>query len=167
MANYYGVGRTNYFKLNEDKKALFLSLINLFDIRTNEREDGSIAIISEQEDGGLGGFLDLEDKASDPEYVEEVKYVKEHIQTREDHDEDIPDEALGDVELYISDIVGDFLAPEQVYVEQIAGNEKNRYICGHSVAVAPGGQQVVINLGDIYQKCRDELKIEPQSRAEY
>jgi len=56
----------------------------------------------------------------------------------------------GEDEIYLPDVISQHLQPGEVAVFQSIGNEKFRYLSGHSVAVNSDGQQVWVRLSDIY-----------------
>lgn len=49
MADYYGTGRTNYFKVKDEEA--FRKMASQFEVVVCERGDGKFAVISEKEDG--------------------------------------------------------------------------------------------------------------------
>ena len=59
---------------------------------------------------------------------------------REDCDDDI----------YLPDVIGEYLQPGEVVVFQSIGSEKFRYLAGDSVACNDKGEQVWVHLSDIY-----------------
>jgi len=66
-------------------------------------------------------------------------------------------------EIYLPDVIHEYLQPGEICVFQSIGNEKFRYITGHSVAVSSDGDQVWVRLSDIYEAAAAKFGINPNS----
>ena len=72
-------------------------------------------------------------------------------------------------DIYLPDVIAEYLEPGEVVVFQSIGNERFRYLGGHSVAVSSEGKQVWIHLSDIYAAAAKEFGVDAStiSLAEY
>lgn len=75
----------------------------------------------------------------------------------------------GEERVYLPDVIAQHLQPGEVAVFQSIGNEKFRYLGGHSVAVNSDGKQVWVRLSDIYSAAAQEFGVDAStiSLAEY
>lgn len=140
MANYYGSGRTNYFRVKDFDA--FEQLISDFStVESHRKEDGSVCLLVVDDDGD-GSF---------PSYVyndESEEYV--------------------DIDFFA--LVAEHLADDEVAIFQHVGAEKLRYLEGYSVAVTNDDtgdpQFLYVGIGDIYKRVADEWNLNP-TRATY
>ncbi len=72
-------------------------------------------------------------------------------------------------DIYLPDVIAEHLHPGEVAVFQSIGNEKFRYLSGYSVACDANGEQVWVNLSDIYQRAAEQFEVDRAaiSLAEY
>lgn len=112
MANYYSVGRTNYFAVRDT--AALRKLLGDSGIELDTDSDGRVVLLDGE---GTGWTI---------------------------YDED------GDDEVFLPDVIAGHLEPGQVAVFQSVGSERLRYLGGTALAVNDGGDQVVVQLDDIY-----------------
>lgn len=127
MANYYGVGRTNYFRVKDiDAFRKEFDTIRGVSIQTKDElcpETGKpwVMLMDEHPDGGgWSPYYDYEG-----------------------------DEADYDVDL--EEIIANHLIDSDVAVIMETGHEKHRYLIGWAAAVNSKGERVGINLDGIYK----------------
>lgn len=65
--------------------------------------------------------------------------------------------------IFLPDVISEHLAPGEIAVFQNVGHERMRYVGGQSVAVNAAGEQVVINLGDIYEQAAKAFGVDPRT----
>lgn len=126
MANYYGTGRTNWFKV-KDADA-FKAEMEKFSVEVGEgkgygEEDGLFALFGLSEEGMPWQYYDEE--ADD--YVD-IEWDK---------------------------VLGKHLADDWVCVLQEVGNEKMRYVNGFAMAFNNRGDVETLNLSKIYDLAKD------------
>ena len=124
MANYYGTGRTNWFKV-KDAEAFKADMAN-YDVEVGEdvqAHEQVFALFGQSEEGMPSSVYD-----EDTEDWEEIVW---------------------------QDAIGKHLADEWVCVMMGIGNEKMRYLGGHSLAFNNKGEEHFISLDDIYTKAKD------------
>lgn len=128
MANFYGIGRTNYFEVKNPEEFL------------NELSELPCEIITKTVDGKtLYGIMDSNDAGGGLEWQ---KY----------------DEDSGDYkEIEWLEIFSRHLADESVAVLMETGSEKHRYMVGYAVAVNNKNERVHVSLDDIYELALSEL----------
>lgn len=133
MANYYGKGRTNIFRV-KDVDALKAAL-SAAEFTVEDRPDrGPNAVsITVSDNDGAGNWGQL-------------VYTDEH--------DDDP------AELFVPDIIAEHLQDGQVAVFVHAGSEKLRYLSAYGIAVHASGQQVRLNLDDIYQRAAEAFNVD-------
>jgi hypothetical protein len=75
----------------------------------------------------------------------------------------------GEDEIYLPDVIHEHLQPGEICIFQSIGNEKFRFVAGHSVAVSSDGEQVWVRLSDIYEAAAVKFGANPNSisPAEY
>ena len=122
MANYCGLGRSNYFRVR-DIAAFKDALPD--DYRVVDGPDGVVTVLCENEDGGWTAYEWGDDESDDADAAE-------------------------DVEVDVIDLVATHLTPGEVAVFQSIGNEKLRYVNGVAVAINADGDRVTVTLDDIY-----------------
>lgn len=136
MANYYGVGRTNYFKV-KDPDAFKKALLYLSGIRFDQKSDGSFVLMDDNPDGGGWNVCHEMTGVDDPADWE-------HCVVDEG-------EGPGDVDtIDISLFIAPFLAEGEVAVVQEVGHEKYRYLIGWATAVDWRGNTKTVSIDDIY-----------------
>ncbi|WP_454232459.1 hypothetical protein [Mycolicibacterium fortuitum] len=122
MANYYGVGRSNTF-LVKDVAALKKTLEpGEFEVVEYPHRDPNAVMLVVNDCDGNGGWCQWIYPA----------------------DGDEPEE------LSVPDVIAEHLQDGQVAVFQHSGAEAKRYVIGHSIAVHSSGQQVTVDINDIY-----------------
>lgn len=136
MANYYGKGRTNTFRVN-DVDALKVALEGTEFVVSERPEQGIGAVIitaADSDGAGCWGQLVTTDEDDEPE------------------------------ELFVPDMIAAHLQDGQVAVFVHAGSEKLCYVSAYSIAVHSSGQQVRIDINDVYRLaaetfnlCADEI----------
>lgn len=133
MADYYGKGRTNTFLVN-DVDTLKQALTGT-EFTVEERPEqgaGAVVILASHSDGaGCWGQL---------------------VYKNPDGDED-PEE------LFVPDIIATHLRDGQVAVFVHAGAEKLSYLSAYSIAVHSSGQQVRIDISDIYRLAAETFNV--------
>lgn len=131
MANYYSVGRTNYFTVRDT--AVLEQLLSDSGIELEQGRDGSVVLLDGE---GTGWSIYPEDS---------------------------------DEEIYLPDVIAGHLNPGQVAVFQSVGSEKLRYLGATAVAVNDRGEQVIVDLGDIYAAAAKafDVPVSSISHAEY
>lgn len=120
MANYYGAGRTNAFRVKD--VAALKGALESADVEVVEEGPGTavVLLVNDPDGGGYWGTAIFDD---DGECVDE---------------------------LFVPDMIAEHLDDGQVAVFVHAGAEKLCYITGYSIAVHSSGQQVRVELDDIY-----------------
>jgi hypothetical protein len=139
MANFYGTGRSNYFKVKDLDK--FKQLLSDADCQLLIQRGKSLDEITEEDPVGFaarseGGEPYLHDEETD-EQIDFFDVLPQHLQN-------------GEVAVYLS-----------------VGQEKIRYVEGWAIALNSKGEKEMVSLDDIYFKA-DELAEEGKevSRAE-
>ncbi|WP_457180719.1 hypothetical protein [Mycobacteroides abscessus] len=131
MANYYGVGRSNYFKV-KSVEALRASLEGApYEVLESSDTPGEVCILACDDDGA--GHLSYVFWADEPGAEER--------------------------EIYLPQLITDHLEEGQVAVFMHTGSEKIRYMSGYSVAVYSDGRQVQIDLDDVYERAATEFGV--------
>jgi hypothetical protein len=127
MANYYGVGRTNYFAVKDEEA--FRAALERFPVEvvTSAEHPGKVAVLDANDDGGGWNFYD--DESEDDGGIEE--------------------------DVGIVDVMAPHLADGQVAVAMEVGHEEDRYVCGYAVAFNGAGESREVSLSDIYALARD------------
>lgn len=126
MANYYGSGRTNYFRVKDFEKFIgWLSKFSGIDLWLGAFTDDKnmVGFGIESDDGCLPSEFVTED-----EDMEEVPVAVDFLFELSEH-----------------------LDEGQVAVFMHAGNEKLRYITGYAEAINSKGEREVISLDHIYE----------------
>lgn len=123
MSNYYGVGRTNTFRV-KDVAAL------------REALDRGEFLVEECPHAGVGAVMIVVNDGDGIGSWSQLIY--------RDEGDDEPEE------LFVPDIIAEHLQDGQVAVFQHAGSEKKRYVSGSSIAVHSSGQRVVVDNDHIY-----------------
>lgn len=120
MSNFYGVGRSNHFRV-KDVAALREAIdSSSYDIVEGDQGDGQVTILCHDESGDWVFYRWADDDSEE------------------------------DVEVDVIDIVAAHLAPGEVAIFQAVGHEKLRMLSGYSVAVNEAGERVTISIDDIY-----------------
>ena len=133
MADYYGKGRTNIFKV-KDIDALKTALAGAeftVEARPDRGADAVVICVSDNDAAGSWGQL---------------------VYTEDDDAEP--------TELFVPDMIAEHLQDGQVAVFVHAGSEKLRYLSAYSIAVHANGQQVRLDLDDIYQRAAEEFGVD-------
>lgn len=142
MANYYGFGRTNTFAV-KDIQALRARLGPDFTVLDRSEEGpGRVSIFADDGDGT--GFWSRWIYSEDDDNIDEHSYEEPE-------------------ELYVPDVIAEYLQDGQVAVFMHAGAEKQRYIVGYAVAVGCDGRQVRLSLDDIYEAAATAFGVSPGS----
>lgn len=127
MANYYGVGRTNYFRVKDlDAFREELDTIRGVTLHTKEEpcpETGKAWVMLMDDNPDGGGWC--------PYYDQDT------------------DEADYDVDL--EEVIANHLIDSDVAIIMETGHEKHRYLIGWAAAVNSKGESVRINLASIYE----------------
>lgn len=133
MADYYGRGRTNIFKV-KDISALKTALAGA-EFTVEERPDrGADAVsITVSENDGAGSWGQLVYTGGDD---------------------------ADPTELSVPDIIAEHLQDGQVAVFVHAGAEELRYLSAYSIAVHADGRQVRVDLDDIYQRAAEAFSVD-------
>lgn len=150
MANYVASARSNYFRVRDEDA--FLVWV--------ETVPGVVAY----RDTPLGVDADVQDHAH-PSYTLLVEdydaggwpcYRTARSGNLEGHDE--PEHAVADVyedqELDLPAELAEHLAQGEVAVLEEVGAEKLRYLSAHAVAVNHRGEQIRLDLSEIYERVR-------------
>lgn len=131
MANYFGAGRSNYFKV-KSIDALCAALEGTpFEVMASTNVPGEVRIFA-RDDNETGSWS----------YVIWA---------------DEPDEE--DTEIIVPDLIAEHLVDGQVAVFVHTGAESLRYLSGYSVAVHSDGRQVRIDLDDVYDRAAAEFDV--------
>jgi len=139
MANYYGVGRSNYVRVSDLEKAKKIAL--LYGCTLVEKEEW-VTFVADTEDGDVNSGLYLTDE-------EDIKLFLDVTGKSPDnpiefyHDQELPD---------FAETVAGILEPNEVFVWVHAGSEKSRYINAYGVAINSLKERVLINLDSIYEQ---------------
>ena len=137
MANYYGVGRTNYFAV-KDAKAFEAEMADYpVEVITRKDEDGKkvlYGLMDANEDGG--------------------GWVWSHYRTLTDED---GNEEWADFEIDWTDVFARHLVDGWVAILVETGAEKYRYVSGYALAVNSKGETREINLSRDIDKLAQEL----------
>jgi hypothetical protein len=121
MANYYGQTRTNYFAV-KDPEAFKKALAKY-----------PVEVITQERDGvTLYGFMD-----NDPNGGGDIYY---HYDS---------DGNVIEIDSY-ADLFKEHLEDDWVAVIMSAGSEKYRYLNGHAIAFNNKGEEIHLDLNDIY-----------------
>lgn len=158
MANWYGQSRSNYVKLDPVKKDI---LAEIFPVKIVEKHDepGLYAMFSDTEFGDIPTTMTV----SAPKLA--ALGVNVAALLPEESAEDLQDEEIEyelDDGLELLDVVHLAMIdePGNVLVWMEIGAEKDRYLSGMSIAIAPNGEVLKqVMLSDIYE--------EGWGRAEY
>lgn len=136
MANYYGAGRTNAFRVKN--VAALKGALEDADVEVVEEGPGTavVLLVNDPDGGGYWGTALFDD---DGEFVDE---------------------------LFVPDMIAEHLEDGEVAVFVHAGAEKLRYITGYSIAVHSSGQQVRVELDDIYALAARSFDVEPSQISE-
>ena len=174
MANYYGVGRTNYVTLKDEASYVkFNQLVVLLGGETSTQKHGGITKITafgNDEDGGFSSYVDVEGLVKSgyvsPHADSELNAHDERYLTDQDGMSESDDE-IEFTDSFLNELYP-LLADDQVLVFQSVGNEKTRYVCGYAGAISHLGETVSVNIDDIYQKAKEAFKLSKEpSTASY
>ena len=153
MANYYGNGRSNYFKVKDmaaflewlDTRAPGMEVASRHMVdKKREREllaedpTQEICLLAETEDGDYPSWIYNEEDGDD----EEVDFI-------------------GELSKHLLEETGN------VFIWQHVGNEKLRYVSGYAIAITHDGKTFQVSIRDIYDKVCEELDITEVSHCEY
>lgn len=133
MADYYGKGRTNVFKVKN------------IDALTKALAGAEFAVEARPEHGAGAVFIRVSDNDAAGSWGQLVY---------SDDDDAEP------AELFVPDMISEHLQDDQVAVFVHTGSEKLRYLSAYSIAVHANGRQVRIDLDDIYQLAAEEFGID-------
>ncbi|WP_099020825.1 hypothetical protein [Mycolicibacterium palauense] len=131
MADYYGKGRTNVFKV-KDIDALTTALAGadfIVDTRPDRGADAVFIRVSDDDASGSWGQLVYTDDDAEP------------------------------TQLSVPDMIAEHLQHDQVAVFVHVGSEKLRYLSAYSIAVHADGRQVRVDIDDIYQRAASEFGV--------
>lgn len=152
MANWYGMARTNYFKVIDPKR--FREEMSEYSVTVIEswRPRGD-APVEEGEPPYLGLIATTEDGDWPSSVLQEG--VDENGDPWEDY-----------IDIDFCEIVRPHLAEDQVALFFTVGNEKARYLTGRVVAINSVNRDfLTLDLDEIYDRVHKEWGIKP-SRAE-
>lgn len=146
MANYYATARTNYFQVKD--RAAFEAAMEPFDctvefetkVKPGHRYLRSLPE-AEQASAETDEYACILWNTGDTAGIQNTCW-----------DEDAEDGAGDYVEVDIPQLVSEHLVEGSVAVFEEAGAEKFRYVCGYAIAVNHLGDQVSLNLGEIYER---------------
>ncbi|SHV17465.1 Uncharacterised protein [Mycobacteroides abscessus subsp. abscessus] len=131
MANYYGAGRSNYFKV-KSVEALQEALDGApVEVLPSSDVPGEVCILATDDDGG-GHWS--------------------HVIWAEKPDEE-------DREVDVPELIAEHLEEGQVAIFVHIGAEKLRYLCGYSLAVYSDGRKVRVDLDDVYARASAEFGV--------
>ncbi|WP_342314750.1 hypothetical protein LIX17_25125 (plasmid) [Mycobacterium avium subsp. hominissuis] len=132
MADYSGKGRTNIFKV-KDIDALKAALAGA-EFTVEARPDrGADAVLIQVSDNDVTGCWG------------------QPVHTDDDDAEP--------TELFVPDMIAEHLQDGQVAVFVHAGSEKLNYLSAYSIAVHANGNQVRLDLNDIYQRAAEAFDV--------
>lgn len=134
MANYVSSARSNYFQVKDFEK--FMEWINQFSNLHVDRDPEGRVVILETYGEGWPTWRDLEEP-----YEYETQDGRKMW--------------MDDEEVDFADELSMHLAEGEVAVLEEAGAEKLRYVAGHAVAVNHNGDQLHVDLADIYEKIKE------------
>lgn len=132
MANWYGMGRTNYFRVKDAGK--FKNFVDQF--------DGAVLI----EKDGCYGFYNNTELGEQPSRW-----------TALDQYGDFTDESD---EIFILDEIHKHLAEDDVVIYQESGSVRARYVTGMSLAINSKGESIRIDIDDIFKVAEDKFGIQ-------
>lgn len=135
MANYYGVGRSNYFRV-KDAAALTAALGDYEYEVIAGRDPNVVTVLACNESGGWTAY-----KCGDAASGED------------------------DEEVDIIDLIVPYLATGEVAVFETVGNENLRYLSGRSIAVNSSGKRVAVDLEDIFEVAAAEFGVDKDGIA--
>jgi hypothetical protein len=128
MANYYGIGRTNYFRV-KDEAAFREAVEGLSGMTLRTRSESDLFMLMDDNPDG-GGWCVLP-KGADGEADLDAEYVD------------------------IADFLAAHLADGEVAIVMESGHEKYRYVTGWAIAVNSRGERKCVSIDDIYILARD------------
>jgi hypothetical protein len=128
MANYYGIGRTNYFRV-KDEAAFREAVEGLSGMTLRTRSESDLFMLMDDNPDG-GGWCVLP-KGADGEADWDAEYVD------------------------IADFLAAHLADGEVAIVMESGHEKYRYVTGWAIAVNSRGERKCVSIDDIYILARD------------
>lgn len=133
MADYYGKGRTNIFKVKDiDALRTALAGTEVTVESRGERGAGAVLIrLSDNDVTGCWGQLVYGD-----------------------------DDDVEPTELFVPDMIAEHLQVGEVAVFVHAGSEKLCYLSAYSIAVHANGSQVRVDLNDIYQRAAEAFDVD-------
>jgi hypothetical protein len=129
MANYYGIGRTNYFRV-KDEAAFREAVEGLLGVTLHTRAEVPTLFMLMSDDPDGGGWRVLP-KGADGEADWDAEYVD------------------------IADFLAAHLADGEVAIVMESGHEKYRYVTGWAIAVNSRGERKCVSIDDIYILARD------------
>ena len=163
MATFQGVERTNYVQFRPEMMELLTAYCGAFDIALVER-DRRHAIMPRDPDV----FVSTIDGDDVTERLYEL--LRSHGQLEEAGlpladsitDLDVEDELELELELDFS-LVATWMEPGEVLVVESAGHEKLRYVSAFAAAYNHKGDEVAIDLNDIYAKAAESFGVNVNS----
>lgn len=133
MANVESSARSNFFKVKDDEQ--FLNWVGEFGNIEAHYEDGKFVLLEAHGEGW--------------------PFTRDYEEPIEHETEDGRKITLYDEEIDFADELSEHLAEGEVAVLEEAGHEKLRYVFGHAVAVNHKGEQLHVDLTDIYEKVKE------------
>ena len=125
MANYYGVGRTNYFRV-KDEAAFLSDLEEIEGVRIHDeiRKDGQrwFMLMDDNDDGWCLSWKDERKDAA---------------------------------EIWLPEVIARYLIDDEVAIIMESGHEKHRYVSGWAVAINNKGDFKQLTLNDIYDLAKE------------
>jgi hypothetical protein len=141
MASFYGQWRSNYFVVkNLGEFTQWINRIGNIRLVSMPNVQGSVAMFSEG-DGTLPS-CEIDMEYGDRVFFEDVYDGKGFI-----------------------DVLATFLDKDEVAIIMAVGQEGERYVSGHALAVKWDGEILDVHLSDIYDKVKHTWRIVPSEAA--
>jgi hypothetical protein len=153
MANYYGKGRSNHFKVKDIERFKKIASHYELEVKDSSSVEGGLIVISTNDSGDYTQEIMLEHE----NLIDELKELGLEIEDYESETIVLPPFEI---------VISRELQEGEVFIWQSVGSEGNRYHTGYSFAVNTTGEILTNNIDDIYAKVLTTWKIEP-TIAEY
>jgi len=149
MANYYATARSNYFKVKD---------IAAFQKTINRQIPGvGVHVFNDKTNAVMIDASEFTDNGAWPT-------------SRWIDDSDDGDDTIGhDEEINYAAVIAPHLLEGETAVLMEVGNEKLRYVTGFARAIHSNGEEVIVNIDDIYAKAAKTFGVDSDtiSRCEY